>query len=122
MIRSPDVEMEAQEIAQTIWQKMNTGKDFPRVESKHGGSSAAYYSREHCVRVRSNVWNKLMLAQKRLLMIHELYHASGHTHDSYFLSSLDFVSLEIYKRIWGQDEVLNEFQMKLKSLVDEATK
>lgn len=119
MIRTPLVEMEATKIAEEIWPRLFTAKDMPKIESKHGGSSAAYYQREHCVRVRSNVWAKLLPAQKRLIMIHELYHASGHDHASYFLSSHDYISREIYKKIWGYDKQLD---VMLDGLINEATK
>jgi hypothetical protein len=60
MIRNNQVELEATAIGKEIWPHFFTAKDMPSIESKQGGSSAAYYIREHCVRVRTNVWNKLL--------------------------------------------------------------
>lgn len=114
MIRDNKVTFEARQIALEIWDKLKlqgrSEKGFPDIDSKQGGRCGCYYPNEHCIRVRTNMWNKMVLAQKRLLLCHELVHALGqHTHSVYafYLYYSDMLSIEMYKNVWGEDEAFN---------------
>ena len=122
MIREKAVEQEAEQIAHEIWKHLKSRKGMPRIQSKQGGSSAAYYPHEHMIRVRNGSWRKLNLAGKRLLMIHELWHSSGHEHSGLYLHSFDIVSLVVYERIYGKDQELEKMYEQVKAVVDEALK
>jgi len=52
------------------------GRDLPelRIGTKRGGWTAAYYPEEKMIRFRPDVWTKLTLDEKRLTVIHELFH------------------------------------------------
>ena len=122
MIRDHAVEHEAVQIADEIWKHLKSRKSMPRIQSKLGGSSAAYYPGEHMIRVRTGTWRKLSLAGKRLLAIHELWHASGHEHSGLYLHSFDILSLVIYERIYGRDAELEKMYQEVKAVADEAMK
>jgi hypothetical protein len=122
MIRDHAVEQEAQQIAHEIWPHLNGRKPMPRIQSKQGGSSAAYYPWEHTIRVRTGTWKKLPLAGKRLLMIHELWHSIGHNHSGLYLHSFDILSLVVYERIYGRDAELEKLYEAVKAVADEGMK
>ena len=107
MQRNRELEKEMQAIAEDIWKHIGNQR-MPRIESKRGGPTGAYYVDEHTVRIRWNVWHHLTLAGKRLLMIHELYHARGEAHHERFNNASDLISLAIDKRIWGEDDADRE--------------
>jgi len=102
---------EMKSIVQEIWDHIGIGK-IPKVETKKGGYTAAYYPSKHVIRFRENSWNKLpTLAHKRLLVIHECFHAAGYDHsvvNGIYLSSFDLLSLAFYKEIYGVDEYMLE--------------
>lgn len=122
MIRDLAVEREAQQISQEIWQHLNTRKGMPRIASKLGGSSAAYYPGEHTIRVRTGTWKKLTLAGRRLLMIHELWHAAGNPHSGLYLHSFDVLSLVVYERIYGQDAELERMYQEVQTVVNKVVR
>ncbi len=104
-MRNLELEKEMLSISTEIWGFIGIGK-MPRIESKQGGASGCYYGgSRHTVYYRWNVWNKMPLAGKRMLAIHELYHAAGHKHDSgqMFCHAFDILTLELYKLIYGED-------------------
>lgn len=118
MIRDIWVEREAEQIAREIWPRLARYRPMPAIESKHGGHTGAYYPREHTIRVRSNVWKKMSLGNKRLLMIHELWHARGIDHQPLFLSSFDVISLSVYERIYGFDAAWSEMRQQVNEAVN----
>ena len=118
MIRDLAVEREAQQISLEIWQHLATRKRIPRISSKLGGSSAAYYPGEHTIRVRTGTWKKLTLAGRRLLMIHELWHAAGQPHSGLYLHSFDVLSLVVYERIYGRDAELERMYQEVQVVVN----
>lgn len=118
MIRDLAVEREAQQISLEIWQHLDTRKQMPRISSKLGGSSAAYYPGEHTIRVRTGTWKKLTLAGRRLLMIHELWHAAGNPHSGLYLHSFDVLSLVVYERIYGRDAELERMYQEVQVVVN----
>ena len=122
MIRDKAVEQEAIGIAHEIWQHLNSKKPMPRIASKLGGSSAAYYPHEHTIRVRTGTWKKLPLAGKRLLMIHELWHSAGHHHSGLSLHSFDILSLVVYERIYGRDVALEQLYRDVQAVANEGMK
>ena len=118
MIRDLAVEREAQQISLEIWRHLDTRKRMPRIASKLGGSSAAYYPGEHTIRVRTGTWKKLTLAGRRLLMIHELWHAAGNPHAGLYLHSFDVLSLVVYERIYGRDAELERMYQEVQTVVN----
>lgn len=122
MIRDRAVEAEATQIAHEIWKHLNSKKPLPRIASKLGGSSAAYYPSEHTIRVRTGTWKKLPLAGKRLLMIHELWHSAGHHHSGLYLHSFDILSLVVYERIYGRDAELEQMYREVQAVANEGMK
>jgi len=109
MNRNFELEIEMREIADEVYARLKTDVPMPKIESKQGGHTGTYYRDSHTIRFRSNVWNKLTLAVKRLLVIHEMKHAVGGDHSAkdLYLGSFDLFSLEVYKSIYGFDEQLS---------------
>jgi len=103
--RNPEAEKEMIQICNEVWGKIGIGK-MPEIQSKQGGSTGAYYPDENIIRFRWNSWNKMPLAGKRMIAIHELYHALGRHHDSseMFCHAFDILTIELYKLIYGKDE------------------
>ena len=124
MTRNLELEIEMKEICEDVYSYFITDIGIPDIESKQGGATAAYYKTEHMIRFRWNVWNKLDLAGKRLLCIHELWHAVGNSHNSkkLFCTSFDCLSMRIYKRIWGADVALRNLMYVLDKIVDKDIK
>ena len=93
------------------------GKDLPLVGTKRGGYTAVYYYDAHAILLRVNSWNLMSIAQKRLTVAHEWIHARGVEHhtDGMFHSSMDLLSLELYKRVWGDDAALRELFKRLRA-------
>jgi len=101
-----------------IWQKIGRGK-IPEICFKLGGHSGCYYPNQHKVAIRWNVWNKLLKAEKRLLMIHELWHARTEEKETrrFGIHGLDLISIEVYKKIYGEDKEWQELQEKIQTLI-----
>ena len=118
MKRNIELEKEMQAIASLIWSHIGIGRE-PKIESKYGGSTGAYYPSEHCVRIRWTSWAKMPEAGKRMIMIHELYHAAGHHHNSkdMFCHAFDILTIQLYLKIYGEDE---EFVTVMKQLDERA--
>ena len=108
MKRDLTAEKEMIQICSEVWDKIGIGK-MPKIESKYGGSTGAYYVNEGIIRFRSTSWNKMPLAGKRMIAIHELYHALGREHDSklMFCHAFDILTLVLYKLIYGEDYEYN---------------
>lgn len=123
--RNLEAENEMFEICTEVWQKIGIGK-MPGIESKQGGSTAAFYPGSFKVIFRWNSWNKMPLAGKRLVAIHELYHALGRDHDSaqMFCHAYDMLTMEFYRLIYGEDEPFREamegIRQIAKSVIEEA--
>ena len=104
---------EIKSIVVEVWNHIGIGK-IPNVDTKKGGYTAVYYPASHRISFRENSWNKLQtLALKRMLVIHECFHAAGQGHsvgNGFFLSSFDLLSIEFYKKIYGEDETYIETQ------------
>lgn len=128
MNKSIEIEKEATEMAEEIWKKMKLPKsDIPTIGTKQGGYSAVCYygegdrSSKNCIiKVRENVWAKMLRAQKRLLLIHELVHAIGYDHSGLesFCASSDLLSVQIYDRIYGMDSYMAELKSKIDDMID----
>ncbi|MGH7204536.1 MAG: hypothetical protein ACREHC_08925, partial [Candidatus Levyibacteriota bacterium] len=56
---------------------------------------------------------------KRMLVIHELYHATGSDHKSiaFFTHGLDLFTLEFYKEIYGEDLAYQDILQKIKEVI-----
>jgi hypothetical protein len=119
MVRNIEAETEMINISKEIWEHLKGNRIFPRIESRQGGSSGAYYSNEHIIRFRWNVWNKMPLAGKRMLAIHELYHAKGNHHNSenLFCHAFDILTIEFYKKIYGEDKEYREVLEQIRKLI-----
>jgi hypothetical protein len=104
-MRDLKAEVEMTEICTEIWQKIGIGK-MPEIESKQGGYVARFWRDDFKVIFRWNSWNKMPLAGKRLVAIHELYHALGQDHDSsqMYASAYDLLPMAFYRLIYGEDE------------------
>jgi hypothetical protein len=127
MIRDELVEKEMHMLGLEIWTKLKTTKPMPVIESKQGGGSGAYYSWEHTIRLRTNVWKKMPLVGKRMLMIHELLHAAGIIHNIKYMycHAFDMLTLSLYYEIYGQDDLLstelNRMEAIAKTFIKETT-
>ena len=115
-MRNFEAEKEMIEISKEVWKYLgkNAKYNFPRIESKQGGSTGVYYSDQNMVKYRWNSWNKMPLAGKRMLAIHELWHATGNNHDSkdLFCHSFDILTIKIHKKIYGKaHESLNVIKL-----------
>ena len=117
MIQDSKVNKEMNELSEKIWNYIGNEKEMPKLESKQGGSSGKYYPSEHTIRVRSNVWNKLCLGGKRMLLIHELWHSKGLDHNGLFLHSFDLLTIELYLQIYGEDEHYNKMVDEIKESI-----
>jgi len=117
-MRNLELEKEMVSISTEIWQVIGT-RSMPKIESKQGGSSGCYYPSRHTVYYRWNVWNKLTLAGKRMLAIHELWHAKGEKHQSnkMYLHAFDILTIELYKKIYGEDTAYQELLKKVKEQI-----
>jgi len=113
---------EMKSIVEEVWSNLGIGK-IPKVETKKGGYTAAYYPHSHTIRFRENSWNKLPnLFYKRVLVIHECFHAAGHDHsvrNGIYLSSFDLLSLCFYEKIYGEDHNLKDARLNTAYYVDE---
>ena len=118
-MRNLKAEKEMVRISKEVWEHLKTGKSFPMIESKQGGSSGCYYTGKHTIYYRWNVWNKMPLAVKRMLAIHELWHASGRKHNGQYMfcRSFDILTIELYKKIYGEDEPYKELINNIKSIL-----
>ena len=112
------LEAEMLSLSKEVWEKIAPPlKTMPRIESKQGGSSGCFYPDRYTVYYRWNVWNKLGLAGKRMLVIHELYHALGHHHKGMFLHAFDILTIELYKKIYGEDEEYQKMVEEVRKLI-----
>lgn len=118
-MRNTTAEIEMLSISKEIWKHLKGSRKFPTILSKQGGCSGCYYPSEHTVYYRWNVWNKMPLAGKRMLAIHELYHAKGNHHNGkyMFCHAFDILTIEIYKKIYGEDEAYLEVLNSMKELI-----
>lgn len=102
---------EMKSIVKEVWEHIGIGK-IPNVATKKGGYTATYSPSTHTITFRMNSWNKMReLSMKRLLVIHECYHAAGHGHsvnNGIYLSSFDLLSLAFYNQIWGEDDCIKK--------------
>jgi len=115
---------EMKQIVQEVWPYIGIGR-IPKVETKRGGYTAVYYPRSHVIRFRENSWDRLNLANRRLLVIHECYHATGHKHsvkNGIYLSSFDLLSITFYKHIYGDDGVFARAQLEVAEYAEEILK
>ncbi len=119
MIQDKEVNNELKVMAQRIWDYIGKVKTIPDLETKQGGSSGKYYKGEHTIRIRSNVWKKISLGGKRMLLIHELWHSIGINHNGLFLHSFDLLTIELYFQIYGKDEAYIEMENKIKKEIKE---
>jgi len=112
-------EIEMKQIALEVWNKIGNQK-MPEIKSKQGGSTGCYYKNEHTVYFRWNSWNKMPLAGKRMITIHELYHARGEDHNSkyMFCHAYDIFTIELYKLIYGEDDELRSQLIELRKYAE----
>lgn len=121
--RDKKAEVEMNKICTEVWQEIGIGK-MPGIESKQGGSSAAFYPSQFKVIFRWNSWNKMPLAGKRLIAIHELYHALGRDHDSsqMFCHAYDLLTIEFYRFIYGEDQPFLDAMAGIKQIAESVIK
>lgn len=118
MARNFELEKEMKTISEEVWKHIGGKRFMPEIESKQGGSSGCYYRSKHKVYYRWNVWHHLTLAGKRMLAIHELWHAKGKSHKGkdMYLHAFDILTIELYKKIYGEDK---EYQKLLEIVKEE---
>jgi len=119
-MRDFEAEKEMVAISKEIWPHLKAKVKFPAIESKQGGSSGVYWHfPTHKIYFRWNVWNKMTLAGKRLLAIHELWHATGNGHSGIYMfcHGIDMLSIELYKKIYGEDETYKETIKMVRSIL-----
>ena len=113
------------EISQEVWQylgKNNYGglKPMPPIEGKQGGSSGCFYWQPPKVAYRYDTWNKMELAEKRLICIHELYHATTHNIKHKNIDSMfGLTEYNLYKRIYGNSQAMESYKKELDIMLDE---
>jgi hypothetical protein len=122
-MRNLKAEVEMTEICKEVWQKIGIGK-MPEIESKQGGHTAIFSPSQFKVIFRWNSWNKMPLAGKRLVAIHELYHALGRNHDSaqMFCNAHDMLAEEFYKAIYGEDDPLRDAMAGMRQIAESVMK
>jgi len=120
MARNLELEKEIIDVCRDVYFYMrNENSIFPKIFSKQGGSSACYRKSEHAIYFRWNVWNKLCMAGKKMLVIHEMYHALGNCHKGakLYTHQFDVLTIEIYKRIYGEDKYYKKMIERIKELI-----
>jgi hypothetical protein len=114
-------------ISEFVWKKIGKNQygeltSMPIIDGKQGGNSGTcYYSSPIKVAYRYDVWNKMSLAERRLLAIHELYHAvTRHRKSKRNIDSMfGLTELAIYKDIYGEDSELYEYNLNTRAMLKE---
>lgn len=72
---------------------------------KRGGYSATCDPKAQRIEVRANVWRKLTLFGRRVILCHECLHLRGWDHSGVkmYCAGADLASLALYRAIWGDD-------------------
>lgn len=88
-------------------------RQYPKIRLKFGGCTAyftPFYEKLddkviNCLVFRYDSWNVRNLFGKRVLLIHEIFHSleQNHSAKNGYGTSFDYLSLMIYKEIWGND-------------------
>lgn len=111
---------EVYRIANEIYSILPHTKALPRFFWKKAGFCGTYYFNIRAIGIHQGVWKHLDLAQKRILIIHELIHSLEIHHatlDHIFKQSFDILSLSIYFDVYGKDQAYCELENNLKSLM-----
>ena len=95
--------------------------NMPSFRIKLGGWTGWYSKELDLVALNYYSWRKMLLAQKRLLLIHEYLHKLGikHSASKSFLGGNDLLSLKAYERIFGRDKAWIEFEVEIDSILDD---
>lgn len=94
--------------------------NIPSFRIKLGGWTATYSYELDEISLNYYSWRKMLLAQKRLVLIHEYLHKLGLKHSGLisYLGGNDLLSLKAYKRTFGKDDAWTEFEAKIDSVLD----
>lgn len=122
MPRKPITEEMKQEIineANSIIQEFVKDKT-PEFHIKLGGWTATANKRLNLISLNYYVWRKLLLAQKRMLLIHEYIHLLGFNHSGVksYVHALDILTLKAYLKIYGKDDAWNEFEILIQKVLN----
>jgi len=103
-----------QEILDKIWASLNCVKynkaiRKPTIELRRQHATGQYWESQHKITLREDSWNIMHPAEKRLVTIHEGLHACNIGHQKGFRSALDPATDLIYRRIYGEDDILQDF-------------
>jgi len=115
-----DIISEARAVLTDIW---GLGVTRVNVEVKRGGYTAVAWPSHMKIVVRADCWKKMDLCSRRLVMVHESLHLIDWKHGSnslYGNGVPDIASLELYKNIWGEDEVYRETLERVRTASDAA--
>ena len=103
-------------------------RQYPKIALKFGGHTAYYIVLHNeivnCIVLRYDSWNMRDIFGKRILLIHEIYHSFGMPHSSKdgFNTSFDFLSIQIYEKIWGKDEYYRKMKENTKKILADLDK
>lgn len=94
--------------------------NIPDFKIKLGGYTGWYSKELDTIGLNYYSWKKMMLAQKRLLLIHEYIHKLGLNHSGLnsYLGSYDLLSIKVYKKIFGKDNAWEEFESKIELIMN----
>jgi len=106
-----------------VWDYLSKDRhNLPAIILTHRRTTGAYVKNKHTIYIRQDSWNKMCLAEKRLIVIHEAIHAKGIPHMPGFRTSADALSRVVYDRIWGQDMEMVKFEAMLNQTIDKIRK
>lgn len=91
-----------------VWNFLSS-KPMPKIVLRRQRSTGKSFRSERLISIREDSWNKMHLAEKRLIVIHEAIHQCKVPHMPGFRTSTDMLSLAVYRQIWGEDSILKEF-------------
>ena len=105
------------------WFGKRVYKKLPTFRIKLGGWTATASKRLNEISLNYYSWKKSPLVVKKLILIHEMIHILGLKHSGVkvFCSTLDLLTLKVYIRLYGNDNLLREFMNEIDAGIDKLT-
>lgn len=98
-----------EEILDKVWSFLRCRTPKPQAGLVHQRRTGKFWTRENRITIREDSWNKMHPAERRLIVTHEAVHSCKVGHQAGFRTSFDILSLRLYERIWGKDQVYDDF-------------